>query len=198
MAGKASEIDGMWRELRKHLALDPPTDLHGGTYLGQIQKDVQIEAGMIEEQAKLWADLFRDELIIEHDPSQGNKTAADQRRETELPEGDPGFILDPNAGIMIDNVKGLEKPYNPRVKSDPKAKAKAKASPKAAAAGRLTGLASEARAELSWESASLKGERGEEGRLARDEHQVVPTHRGPRGGPRGRVVPVPAVGRILL
>ena len=60
MAGRASEINGMWKQLQKHLALDPPTPLDGGTYLGQVQRDVGVSPDMVQAQKTLWTELFRD------------------------------------------------------------------------------------------------------------------------------------------
>ena len=42
MAGVAKNPTQAWQELSKDLELEPPTEFHGGTYLGQNQYNVEV------------------------------------------------------------------------------------------------------------------------------------------------------------
>ena len=113
MAGKAESIAPLWAQLQKHLALDPPTELHGGTYLGQIQRDVKAPTSLLENQARKWAELFQDDRRGVHDVenagpeginAHGHRTAKRAKQleeELELPISDPSFLLDPQNGKNI-------------------------------------------------------------------------------------------------
>ena len=50
MAGRRESIAPLWKELQKELSLDLPTELNGGTDLGQIQKDVTVPEDVVFEQ----------------------------------------------------------------------------------------------------------------------------------------------------
>ena len=46
--GKKENMGPMWKSLSQYLKLDPPTEFHGGTYLGQTQEDVMIPKEVFE------------------------------------------------------------------------------------------------------------------------------------------------------
>ena len=75
MAGLAKSLPDAWKDLVKHLDLDPPTDLHGAVYLGQSQFDVQVDEKLVREQKHRWDTLFCDVRVGEYDASKGNLTA---------------------------------------------------------------------------------------------------------------------------
>ena len=68
MAGKAAAVSPMWKQLSKHLDLDPPTKFDGGVYLGCGQHDVPIPVDLVVE---------KQEILHPYLASTGNKTAAE-------------------------------------------------------------------------------------------------------------------------
>ena len=45
----------MWRELKQDLDIDPPTKMHGGTYLGVTQEDTPPPMALVESKKKQFA-----------------------------------------------------------------------------------------------------------------------------------------------
>ena len=60
MAGLAKNLPQAWAELGKHLELEPATEFHGGTYLGQTQYNVEVNNDLVQAQTKRWNDLYQD------------------------------------------------------------------------------------------------------------------------------------------
>ena len=99
MAGIAKNLAGAWKEIGKFLELEPPTEFHGGTYLGQVQYDVEVDNSLVQKQKERWDTLYCDVRGGEYDSSLGNMTAKDQRHKAENPKTSvdipaPNGILD--------------------------------------------------------------------------------------------------------
>ena len=86
MAGLAKNIPQAWNELGKYLELEPATEFHGGTYLGQTQYNVEVDQYLVQAQTKRWNDLFQDIRTGTYDSSLGNFTAKDQKHKSENPK----------------------------------------------------------------------------------------------------------------
>ena len=65
LAGKRENIAPMWKKLKEFLTLDPPTEFHGGKYLGQVQSDVVPDQALSERQNLLWKHLFADDRTFQ-------------------------------------------------------------------------------------------------------------------------------------
>ena len=69
--------------------LDPPTEFHGGTYLGQTQENVIIPSNIVEEHSVSWRELFQDDRgSSTYDPESVNnavnhRTAVETKRQQE-------------------------------------------------------------------------------------------------------------------
>ena len=126
MAGLAKNLSGAWKELGRHLELDPPTEIDGAVYLGQTQINVKVDQRLVDAQQLRWKDLFSDLRVGEYDASGGNLTAKDQRHKAENPVVDveivmPNGIPDPD----LDHLDGDTLPNVVRAKEKkPKGKNK--------------------------------------------------------------------------
>ena len=122
------------------MKLDPPTEFHGGTYLGQTQEDVVIPEDAISDHQDRWKELFQDDRRSVHDPdsvkqAEGHRTAVESeklqesQKLDELPQDDLSFMLDPQQGGQIkdpktkasgksQSKKAKTPPNNPKVSKD--------------------------------------------------------------------------------
>ena len=123
MAGKASNLSGAWKDLAQHLELEPSTEFHGGTYLGQVQYDVKVDQRLLDAQKLRWESLFQDVREGEYDSSMGNLTAKDQRHKAENPKIDLEIPAD--SGIL-DSIIEEVPAISAGIPGDPKPKGKAK------------------------------------------------------------------------
>ena len=58
MAGKAANMDKMWKRLAKNMDLEPPVPLDGNVYLGCGQKDFQVTQENVETQQNYMKNTF--------------------------------------------------------------------------------------------------------------------------------------------
>ena len=86
MAGFAKNLPQAWAELGKPLELEPATEFHGGTYLGQTQYNVEVNNKLVQAQTKRWNELYQDIRTGTYDSSLGNLTAKDQKHKSENPK----------------------------------------------------------------------------------------------------------------
>lgn len=57
MAGKRENIDKMWKLLGKHIVLDPPTPMNGGTYLGCSPYDIEAPMDAVKRTREAYLEL---------------------------------------------------------------------------------------------------------------------------------------------
>ena len=101
MTGLANNLPQAWAELSKHLELEPPTEFHGGTYLGPMQYAVEIDPNLLEAQKERWESLYQDIRIGTYAASLGNLTAKDQKHKSENNKTEVDIVADkqePNKG----------------------------------------------------------------------------------------------------
>ena len=155
IVGLAQNIPAAWKELGKHLELDPPTEFHGGTYLGQTQFDVHVNEHLVAAQSRRWNDLYQDVRVGTYDSSMGNMTAKDQKHRSEtlslaVDLETANGILDP----YLDHVESIE-PVKSNQNGKKKQKVKSKA--KVEDSGKTSGTASVAnRTSTTWESERVR------------------------------------------
>ena len=58
MAGKAGNLDKMWKQLGKDLDLEPPVPLNENVYLGCAQKDVKPDHDIVQNKHTLYQELL--------------------------------------------------------------------------------------------------------------------------------------------
>ena len=63
LAGRETELEGMWNDLRKYLKLDPPTELHKSVYLGCQQEDFTPTTDELDYQRAFYSQTFADDNI---------------------------------------------------------------------------------------------------------------------------------------
>ena len=63
LCGPCGALPRLWKELMKHLKLEPPTEFHDSVYLGCQQQDYETSQEDIDNQSAYWNKIFADESV---------------------------------------------------------------------------------------------------------------------------------------
>ena len=84
MGGIKDNIAPMWKELRKHVDLDPPVNLRNNVYLGMKQSSCPISQEIVQGQNELFKEIFGSRT---YDYQGIEKPTTDSKKEGGSPDG---------------------------------------------------------------------------------------------------------------